>query len=138
MAKGLNLIFRYQFMVFPLVPFCTSKSLRIFHMGYITVYMVHVVAPQLLVHCIIILLGNIKIFCLSLMVNIPSLSTPCNICPFRYFGSQLMYVLCLFLYESLFDVEVNSKIIRTYACMVSPPAPFHAFCCWTDHWHGQP
>ena len=68
MAKGLNLIFWYKFMVFTLVPLRTSKILIIFWMGYINVYMVHTVAPQRLVSFIPTILDNGQIFSLSLTV----------------------------------------------------------------------
>ena len=69
MAKGSNLISLYQVMVRPLVPFRTSESLRIFCMGYITMYTVHMVVPQCIIDCISTLLYNFQISFLSLMTN---------------------------------------------------------------------
>ena len=51
MAEGLNLMFRYHFVVWHLIPIHTSKNLRIFRMGYVTAYMVHAVVPQCIRRC---------------------------------------------------------------------------------------
>ena len=56
--EGSNLIFLYKLMVQTMVAFRTSKSLRIFLMGCITVYLAHAVAPRCLVYCISTLPGN--------------------------------------------------------------------------------
>ena len=106
--KGSNLIFWYKFMVCHKVPFCTSESLIIFWMGYIIMYMFHEIAPQHFVHCILTLQGNDQISRLSLTGNLSSLSTPGNIVPSSYFGAHLMYLLSLFLYDSLFYVGFDS------------------------------
>ena len=47
-------------MVWPFVPVHTSEILRIFRMGYITVYLLHKVAPQRLLRCITTLPGTVK------------------------------------------------------------------------------
>ena len=106
--KGSNLIFWYKFMVRHKVPFYTSESLRIVLMGYIIMYMFNEIAPQNFIHCILTLQGNDQISRLSLTGNLSSLSTPGNIVPSSYFGAHLMYLLSLFLYDSLFYVGVKS------------------------------
>ena len=69
-AKGSNLIFIYQLMVRLLVPFLAFESLKIFLMGYITMYLGHAVAPQRIVRFISMLPGIGKIFLTLLLREI--------------------------------------------------------------------
>ena len=55
-----DLIFWYQFMVCLWFPVPTSEILRIFLMGYITVYLSHAGAPRSLVRGIRTLLGTVQ------------------------------------------------------------------------------
>ena len=61
-AEGSNLIFRYKFMIRPLVTLRTSESLIIFWLGYITVYLAHTVDPKRLLYCIPALPGTGQLF----------------------------------------------------------------------------
>ena len=62
-------------MVLTLVPFRTPEILRIFWMGYITMYLAHMVNPRRLVLCIIILAGTVQFFyAIALCENVPLLA----------------------------------------------------------------
>ena len=58
MALGPNLIFQYQFMVWPWVPLRTSEILRIFRMEKVIMYIIHTVVPRSFLRFIPTILGN--------------------------------------------------------------------------------
>ena len=89
-AEGSNLIFRYQFMVWTLVPVCTSEILRIFWVGNITLYFAHTVSPRCLVHFIPTLpvTGQFLTTLCSLTINLPSFITWGSLYPSYLLGDQ--------------------------------------------------
>ena len=120
-------IYIYQLIFRPLVTFCTSKILRIFQVGKITVFMIHEVAPQILVCCTLTIQVNGQF-----LVDFPSgkstlLFQARQHTPFlENWWPVWGYVLCLFLYDSPFYVGAMSERSRAYACMISSPVSAHA------------
>ena len=104
--EGLNLIFLYQFMVHPLVPFRTSKILRIFWIRYITVYMVHMVALWRIICCTSTIPGNDQIIMPILYGKSPLMLQARQFGIFYLIGAQLSYFIHSFWYELLFGVWV--------------------------------
>ena len=49
-----------------------------------------------------------------------------------------MFVLCLLLYESSFDVGVRLESSHKYVCMILSLELLYGFCRRTDHWDRQP
>ena len=122
MTKGSNPTFQYQFMVRPLVVVHTSKSLRIFWMRNITLYMVCAVVPQCLVHCTPTLPGNDQ--CLILFpygkLSFASKERQCR--PFSQIGAQFsLYFVCScmscnLMFESCCKVVVRMHILYCRLC----------------------
>ena len=114
-------------MVRPLVAVCNYKSLRIFWMGKISIYMFHTVAPQYLLCCTLTLPGNGQ-FVTLFPYNEYSLLLQSR--QRRPFLSKCLSVwrsvFCSFLYELPSDVGIVSKISCTYAYMISSLVSEHS------------
>ena len=93
-------IFLYKFTVWTQVPVRTPESLRIFSMGNIFVYMVHVVPPRHIVRGIPTLSGNGQSHYFPYGKSHPSCCKQVK----EVLSRKL--VLYSFLYESSFDVGV--------------------------------
>ena len=107
-------------MVLPLVPFLTPIILRIFWIGYITMYLSLVVDPQRNVRCISILPGTGQFYhYVPLYETVPLLALQSTYAPPRYIYSQSIIISSIFsLCYSPFYFWVCVRSSPTYACII--------------------